>query len=314
MAQPGLREVTHETTVRAPAGDVYQLIAGVANWPQLFPPTVHVEVLEQGAAEERIRIWATVNGDAKSWVSRRSLDREALRIDFRQEVSAAPVAAMGGAWVIEPISADECRVRLLHDYRAVDDDPAGLTWIDQAVDRNSRSELIALKANAELMTGAQDRLLSFEDTVRIDGSAKDVYDFLNEAQHWQQRLPHVARVDFQEPSPGLQLLEMDTRTKDGSTHTTKSVRVCFPNERIVYKQITLPALMTLHTGRWVLEEDGDGVRATSQHTVVINSERITEVLGAEADLARAREFVRNALGANSRATLGLAKDHAEGLR
>ena len=27
------------------------------------------------------------------------------------------------------------------------------------------------------------------------------------------------------------LLEMDTRTKDGSTHTTKSVRVCFPHRR-----------------------------------------------------------------------------------
>ncbi|MFJ9840739.1 aromatase/cyclase [Kitasatospora sp. NPDC101155] len=314
MPQSGTREVAHEITVRACAADVYEFIAGVANWPRIFPPTVHVEHLEQSATEERIRIWATANGEAKNWVSRRTLDREALRIEFRQEVSTPPVAAMGGTWIIEPLSAGECRIRLLHDYRAVDDDQAGLAWIDEAVDRNSRSELAALKMNVELAAAGADLLLSFEDSVRVEGSAKDVYDFLNEAQHWQERLPHVARVDFQETSPGLQLLEMDTRTKDGSTHTTKSVRVCFPDERIVYKQITLPALMTLHTGRWELVEDGDGVTVTSQHTVVINPDRITEVLGAEADLARAREFVRNALGANSRATLGLAKDHAEGLR
>jgi aromatase len=90
---------------------------------------------------------------------------------------------MGGTWLIEPISEGESRVRLLHDYRAVDDDPGNLAWIEQAVDRNSRSELAALKTSVELATGpAGDLMLSFEDTVRIDGAAKDVYDFINEAQ------------------------------------------------------------------------------------------------------------------------------------
>ena len=78
---------------------------------------------------------------------------------------------MGGTWIIEPLSADESRVRLLHDYRAVDDDPERLAWIEQAVDRNSRSELAALKANVELATGSADLVLTFEDTVAIKGSA-----------------------------------------------------------------------------------------------------------------------------------------------
>jgi aromatase len=242
------------------------------------------------------------------------LDPDALRIDFRQEVPAPPVAAMGGAWVIEPLSERESRVRLLHDYRSVDDDPAGLEWIDQAVDRNSRSELAALKANIEQLAGAADELLlSFTDTVRIDGSAKDVYEFLNEAQLWTDRLPHVSRVDLTEDVPGLQVLEMDTRTKDGSTHTTRSVRVTFPHDRIVYKQVVVPALMTLHTGYWLLEEDGDGTSATSQHTVVINADNIAKVLGEQAGVPEAREFVRTALSGNSRATLGHAKEYAERL-
>jgi len=313
MKQLGHREVEHQVTVNAPAAAVYRLIAEVQNWPRIFPPTVYVDHVERSGQHERIRIWATANGAAKNWTSCRVLDPGGLRIEFRQEVSTPPVAAMGGTWLIEPISGVESRVRLQHDYRAVDNDPESLAWIEEAVDRNSQSELAALKASAELTAGsADDLMLSFEDTVQIDGAAKDVYDFINEAQLWKERLPHVARVSLTEDVPGLQILEMDTRTKDGSTHTTKSVRVCFPHSKIVYKQITVPALMTVHTGYWLLADDGDGVAATSQHTVLINTANITKILGADAGVPAAREFIRNALSTNSRATLGYAKEYAEG--
>jgi aromatase len=315
MNQLGHREVEHQVTVSAPAATVYRLIAEVENWPQIFPPTVYVDRVEHSGQTERIRIWATANGVAKNWTSARLLDPAGRRIEFRQEVSTPPVAAMGGTWLIEPISAGESRVRLQHDYLAVDNDPGSLSWIEEAVDHNSRSELAALKDAAEMIAGAADDLmLSFEDTVQIDGTGKDVYDFINEAQLWQERLPHVARVSLTEDTPGLQILEMDTRTKDGSTHTTKSVRVCFPHSKIVYKQITLPALMTLHTGYWRVADDGDRVSATSQHTVVINAANITKFLGEDAGVPKAREFIRNALSTNSRATLGHAKEYAEGRR
>jgi aromatase len=311
MSQPGHREVEHEIKVQAPATVIYQLIADVANWPQIFPPSVHVEYLERSGSHERIQIWATANDEAKTWTSRRELDPNALRVEFRQERSTPPVGAMGGTWIVEPISDGESHVRLLHDYRAVDEDPAKLEWIDKAVDRNSQSELGALKANAELLSGSTQLLLTFEDSVRIDGSAKDVYDFINEAHLWSERLPHVAKVSLQEDTAGLQLLEMDTRTNDGSVHTTKSVRVTFPHERIAYKQIQVPALMTLHTGLWTFTETDHGVTATSRHTVVINEGTISTVLGADAGVEDARTFVRNALSANSLATLDHAKNYAE---
>ncbi|MFF7475313.1 SRPBCC family protein [Streptomyces sp. NPDC008092] len=308
------RQVEHTITVEAPAAAVYRLIAEVENWPRIFPPTIYVDHVERGAGEERIRIWATANGEAKNWTSRRTLDPENLRITFRQEVSTPPVAAMGGTWIIEPLSETSSRVRLLHDYRAVDDDPEGLKWIDEAVDRNSRSELAALKTNVELAHASEEITFSFEDTVQIAGAAKDAYDFVNEAGLWVERLPHVASVRFSEDTPGLQTLEMDTRAKDGSTHTTKSYRVVFPHHRIAYKQVTLPALMTLHTGYWTFTENAGGVAATSQHTVVLNTANIAAILGPDATVADAREYVRGALSTNSRATLGHAKDYAENKR
>lgn len=314
MSEPATRQVEHTITVAAPAQAVYALIAEVGNWPRIFPPTLYVDQVERSGDSERIRIWATANGVAKNWTSRRVLDPRNLRVAFRQEVSAPPVAAMGGDWIIEPLSPGESRVRLLHDYRAVDDDLESLAWIDRAVDRNSRSELSALKENVERAHASQDVTFSFEDTVRISGSAKDAYDFINEAHLWSERLPHVATVRLTEDEPGLQVLEMDTRAKDGSTHTTKSYRVCFPHHRIAYKQITLPALMSLHTGIWTFLEDAGGVAATSQHTVVLNTANIAAVLGASATVEEAREYVRTALSTNSLATLNHAKAYAEGRR
>ncbi|MDT9687561.1 aromatase/cyclase [Streptomyces sp. P9(2023)] len=315
MPEKAGREVEHEITVSAPAKDVYRLLAEVENWPRLFPPSVYVDVLERDGSLERIRIWATANGEAKNWTSIRELDPDGLRIEFRQEVSAPPVASMSGTWIVEPQGDNTSRLRLLHEYRAIDDDPEGLAWIDEAVDRNSRAELPSVKAGLEEVTRAAELTLSFVDTVTVDGSAKDLYDFVNEADRWTERLPHVSEVKLTEDTPGLQVLRMETLTKDGSAHTTESVRVCFPHRKIAYKQTTLPALMNLHTGYWLFEEGADGVtRASSQHTVVLNAENITKVLGSDATVAEARAFIRDALGNNSRATLERAKDYAQARR
>lgn len=301
----------HEITVSAPADRVYAFIADVQKWPQLFGPTVHAEQVEQDGQSEQIRIWATANETVKTWTSRRQLDPAARTIAFRQERSQHPVGGMGGLWAIEPLTEDECHVRLAHDYFAATGEPADLDWIAKAVDRNSTQELQALKSAAEADDSRT--MLTFADTVDVDGSAADVYDFINEAHLWEKRLPHVLRVNLQEDQPGLQILEMDTRAGDGSVHTTKSVRLCQPHHRILYKQVVLPGLLTLHTGRWLIEEHGPSrVSVTSEHTIRIDESRISDIMGADADLAAAQSFVRRALSGNSLATLNHAKSFAEG--
>jgi aromatase len=305
-------ETEHGITVAAPARVVYDLIADVGNWPRIFPPTVHVDHAERGETEERIRIWATANGEPKGWTSRRYLDAEKMRVRFRQEVSQPPVAAMGGEWLIEPLSGGETRVRLTHDFEAVGDDPEQVAWILKAIDRNSDAELGALKSAAEQHSADEDLLLTFEDTVRVDGVAKDVYDFIYDAKQWQSRLPHVARVALQEDTPNVQLLEMDTSTADNGVHTTKSVRICFPADRIVYKQIQTPPLMAVHTGQWTFGSEDGATVITSAHTVVIKPDAITAVLGQQATVKDARKLIREALGRNSTTTMQHAKAYAEG--
>jgi aromatase len=324
MAESAVHRTRHGIEVEAGAEEVYRLVARAEGWPHIFPPSVHVERLDQGGSEdeagagrarwERLRIWAFANGEVRSWTSRRELLPEEGRIVFRQEVSSAPVAAMGGEWIVEEDGEGHSTVTLLHDFRVVDDDADAVAWVRRAVDTNSTAELESLKRAAETLAAEPGVLLEFEDAVEIAGDGADVHEFLFRADRWEERLPHVSRLVLTEPGPELQTVEMDTEAADGSVHTTRSVRVSFAPDRLVYKQTQVPALMAAHTGRWtVAPAAGGAVRAASGHTVVLRPERIAEVLGSRATLDDARRLVRGALGRNSRTTLELAKEYAERL-
>lgn len=302
----------HAITVQAPADVVYGILADVTAWPHVFGPTIFVDRVDETESDEWIRMWATANDQVKAWTSRRILDPRVRRIRFRQEVSQPPVAAMSGEWIIDELGDDGTRVRLTHAFRAVGDDPEKVDWIHRAVERNSGVELAALRDAAERHDELAALRLSFEDHVDVAGHAGDVYEFLYAADRWAQRLPHVARVELTEDSPNVQLLEMDTLTADGGRHTTRSVRICFPGELIVYKQLQTPALMAAHTGRWSVRPTATGTRIVSEHTVVIRPEAIASVLGDSATVADASTFVRTALSRNSTATMLHAKAYAEG--
>ncbi|MGW8777250.1 aromatase/cyclase [Streptomyces sp. NPDC055796] len=314
MAAERVHRSVHETEVAAPAGVVYGLIADPVRWPLYFPPNVYVERLEFDGASERLRMWATANGRVKSWTSRRVLDAAARRIEFRQEVPAAPLSAMTGTWIVEPLGAERSRLVLLHDFSVAGDRAEDVEWVERATDTNSRAELANLARLGERWGGLDDLVMSFEDTVRVDAPPELVYAFLERAEQWPRLLPHVARLELTEPEelPGVQVMAMDTLTADGSAHTTESVRVCFPAAgRIVYKQTRTPALMSAHTGVWTVTGGAYGSTVTSQHGVVLREEAVAGVLGASADLAAARRYVREALGRNSTATMTYAKQYAE---
>ncbi|MEU5811757.1 aromatase/cyclase [Streptomyces sp. NPDC047718] len=312
MSAERVHRTTHEVTIDAPAGVVYGLLADATAWPLYFTPNVHVERLEFDGTRERLRMWATANGQVKSWVSRRTLDPVERRIDFRQEVPASPLESMGGSWTVEPRGASACRLVLLHDYTVAGDAAEDVAWVERATDSNSRTELANIKKLAEDWERLDELVMSFEDSVHVDGPAEHVYAFLHHVRDWPELVPHVSRLDVTEPEPGVQVMSMDTLTADGSAHTTESVRICFPHaRRIVYKQTATPLLMSAHTGEWSLVEDAGGVTVTAQHSVVLRAENIARVLGAEAGVAECRRYVREALGRNSTATLNLAKAHAE---
>ena len=308
MAESRQQTTVHSRVISAPARVVYDLVAEVTRWPAIFEPSLHVHHLTFAEHTERFQLWALVNGQVKTWTSRRARDSRQLHISFTQERTQPPFASMGGKWRFRPLPGNRSEVLLIHHFTVVD--AASLDAVTTAVGNNSEKELAALGRLAELGHPVADVVFSFEDTVRLDGAAADAYRFVHRSDEWPQRLPHVSRVVLREDPPDVQDMEMDTVTTDGAVHTTRSIRLCFPAERIVYKQLVPPALLFGHSGEWTFSAGPDGATATARHTVAINPAAITTVLGTNQTLGDARDFLRAALGANSRATLAQASCYA----
>ncbi|MEU0505722.1 aromatase/cyclase [Nocardia sp. NPDC005998] len=301
--------MSHSRVVQAPPEIVYALVADVTKWPVIFAPSVLVRHLHRGPDDERFRLWATVNGEVKNWTSRRVLDAAQRRIVFEQERSQAPIASMGGSWSIREIDSGTTKVTLDHRFTVVDG--ADRNVVAGAVDRNSETELAALARIAELGHPVEDVVHTFEDTVTLDISAAEAYDFVYHSERWPEHVPHVGRIELTEDAQGVQLMEMDTVTEGGIPHTTKSVRVCSSNERIDYKQLLPPTMLFGHSGAWEFTDGPDGAVVTARHTVAINPTAAREILGATTDLADARAYLTDALSTNSRNTLRCAVRYAE---
>ncbi|MCU1470894.1 MAG: cyclase/dehydrase [Glaciihabitans sp.] len=305
-------EVSHRIDVDAPADAIYRIVADVTQWPLYFPPTVRAERISGDDTDERIRIWALANGELRVWDSHRVLDPAEYRVRFAQAHPRDLVAEMGGAWTVLPGPDGRSTVVLDHFYRATGDDQEILARITSAVDTNSRSELAHLKQSAEGSVDEQGLLLDFSDSLTVNGSLEAAYDFIYAAGEWPERLPHVVRLTVDEAVAGLQVMEMDTRSPDGSVHTTRSGRVCLPPQRIVYKQTVLPPALRAHSGEWHFEPGADGtVTVTSRHQVILDPDGIAKLPNPPATMAAARQAVQHALGTNSRATMDRLRDFVE---
>ncbi|MFF3941626.1 aromatase/cyclase [Streptomyces phaeofaciens] len=311
MAAERVHTTAHHVDVAAPAGVIYDLIADATRWPWYLPHSVHVEQLDFDGRSERLRMWATAGGQVRSWTSHRRLSPRGRRITFRRESPDAFAKSLLGTWIVEEVDARRSRLTLLYDVVVEDGGPAGAARAEETVDCGSRRELDSLSRIAERWSRLDELTLVFEESVRVRGGAELVYDFLYRVADWPERIPHVSRLDVTEVEPGVQVMSRDTTTADGSTHTTESVRVCFPHAgRIVHKQTVTPALLTAHTGEWSVVPDESGVTVTALHSVVLREENIEAVLGPGATVADARRHVRESLGRDSLATLELAKRHA----
>ncbi|WP_236726221.1 aromatase/cyclase [Streptomyces sp. NBRC 110465] len=297
----------HVTELAAPAERAYGLIEDVGRWPLLFAPCIWSQELERTEDVQRIRLWAVVGLQVRSWTSRRVLDPAGRRIEFAQEDPAPPLTSMTGHWTFE--DGPPGRLELGHRWSTVDR-PGAAERIAAALDANSDAEIAALRTWAERTEEPDSLILSFSDHGTVDAPAADVHAFLYRADRWPRHLPHVAGVDLEtvpaDDTTGgadVQTMDMQTSSADGSTHSTQSVRLCFGTERIVYKQTTPPRGLLAHSGEWLVTRGPDTTRVTARHTVAVDPAAVEDIFGAGTTVARAKERARDIIGANSRATL-----------
>ena len=309
MPTPGKYTVEEEITADAPVEVLRELITDVERWPQLHRPAVHAEFLERKDDEALIQHWA-VTGDrsVRTWKARRWIEED--RIVVAHEPAEKPLASVGGEWVFTPAGGGRTLVTMRHEFVLHDDDARLAAAQSESMRRGARAYLDTLKYAAEARDELAELIISFEDPLFIAGSIEDVYAYLYEADKWPERIPHVARLVMEETTSGIQFFDMDTVSADGSAHTTRSVRVCLPYGKIVYKQTQPPKTMHAHTGHWVFTETPEGVIASARHTATIRTEGL-HLLGEGTTVQGARKYLRKILSANSMGNLRLAKEYAE---
>ncbi|MER5732999.1 SRPBCC family protein [Streptomyces sp. NPDC002138] len=299
--------------VAAPAGVVYGLLADAVRWPLLLPSPVHVERMDFDGEQERLRLWDVSGDRVRSFHVRRVLRPHARAVDFEQEDTARLGMPVSGTWTVEPQGDTASLVtlsqrRTLVGLPAAESERSRREWQTEA-----DAQLAHLKESAERWERMDQLLLSFEDSVHVQGSAELVYDFLYRIGDWSGSVPHVEWSSVIEDVPGVQVAVMDTcAAPGGETVSTRAVRLCFPSAgRIVHKELVTPELIAAHSGEWSLVPDEDGVRVVCAQQVMLSEEAVGRVLGEGTSLAEARRYVRAWLGRASEEVLGLAKWHAQ---
>ncbi|WP_331748833.1 MULTISPECIES: aromatase/cyclase [unclassified Streptomyces] len=308
MPAERMRCAQHDVVIAAPAGVVYGLVADAAHWPRYFPSVVHVEQLEFDGRQARHRLWDIAEGRVRSWTTRLVFSSDLRRVDFWQEQSEQPLTSMHGSWTVEAIDDRRTRLTLSRTFTVARDDPESAAWAEHTLDTTTRLDLAGVRCHAQHWSDLDELVLSFEDSVRVDGPSELAYDMLYRIRDWPRFLPQVAHIDVREDPPGVQLVRAQTQEADHlPARTTEAVRICFPHAgRIVFKRTLPPGPLAAHTGEWSVLPDTTGVTVTAQHRAVLDPD-----LCPGTDTAQVRRQVRESLGRESEAALQLAKRHAE---
>ncbi|WP_329016530.1 SRPBCC family protein [Micromonospora rifamycinica] len=297
--------VQHTVPVTAPAPLVFDLLADLGSWPHFHGPSVHAEPIGVDGHGQRFRHWWVIDDHTvRTWEASWQFAREQLRIGYEFAPHQPGAAGVRGSWTVHPSSDTTAQVRW--EQTVVGEgshDAAG-------AEREMRELLDAVRSAAEHDEERRDLVVDFEDPLFVAGPVEAAYEYLYEADKWPERIPHVSRLVLEEKVPNIQFFDMDTHTPDGSPHTTRSVRICLPNHRILYKQIHLPKLLDGHTGHWSFTPTREGFILGARHTAVIKPSALS-ILGPDTTVLDARRYLRRVLSANSMSNLRLAKAYAE---
>ncbi|MFE9812644.1 SRPBCC family protein [Streptomyces sp. NPDC005227] len=272
MSGERVRRLVHSAEVAAPAEAVYALLANAVRGPLYSPGVLHVERMDADGDRERLRVWEHSGGGVRCSLWARVAHPQERRIEFWQLRGEAPITSMAGQWTIQEAAGGRSVVSVLHEF-TVAGDPLGAEAVRAAlaVKDNARSTLRSVRRIARSTGGWRQRVLTFQESLRVQGPGEVVYDFLYRATDWAGRVPQVRHVDVSEVSPGVQAVNYRLRLPDRTERATSSLRLCFPHAgRIVYKQTTPWAPVAAHTGEWSVLPDEHGVRVIAEHTVLLD--------------------------------------------
>lgn len=140
MAEPRIFTVRHSVRVPAAPERVYQFVAHVETWPEVFDDIESVNRLGFDGVGERIRF----HGREGCWTSVRETNPKRLQVRFRRADLTRPLVSLGGLWLVLP-KGDGALVVLDHYYRVAGDDPRAAERVEAEIGAVSTAMLTALR-------------------------------------------------------------------------------------------------------------------------------------------------------------------------
>lgn len=302
----------HTVAVECTPEAAFELALNVKRWPQVFPPCLDAEVLDETDSSQTISLIAKANDRVFAWQSTRQIDRSGLRISFCQAKPSPLVSFMKGAWSFAPRDKS-CVITLSHEFE-VKDDVEGLVdgvatreqataFMRQSVEDNSTRELAAFKDELERDLWRHE----FSESMIIDHSKTAIYHLLRDAAAWPWLLPHCDDLEMLYEDEQYQEFQMKVQA-GGQEETIRSVRLLLP-DRIEYFQPAPPPALREHRGYWTLRQTADGVEVTSWHAVVLAPD-----FWRDCSRQEAKHKVEAAINRNSLGTMEAILNKLEGFK
>lgn len=155
-----MEHTEHTITVEAPQSVVWDVLADVENYSNLFTVTQSSTIVEEAPGYQIARLVVDVSGEIQSWTTRRDLDHELGTISFQQLQTASLVEHMGGEWRAFAFGPERTQLVVTHDFAARQEGEDGKVagkythqeaheMVAGAVERNSVSHLAVMRDEAE---------------------------------------------------------------------------------------------------------------------------------------------------------------------
>jgi polyketide cyclase/dehydrase/lipid transport protein len=160
MSELRIWTARHTIRVAAPPKRAFELVANVDRWPRLVGTLDGVEHLGFDGVCERVRFAKQVGGVARDLTMVRELNPKRMQVRFRQVDCLAPLASMGGIWLVLPKGLG-VMVAIDHYFRVLDNSPVTAANVEVDIAEESTKMLTALRETLEF----DDIVASYSDRV-----------------------------------------------------------------------------------------------------------------------------------------------------
>ncbi|MFJ4185073.1 SRPBCC family protein [Kitasatospora sp. NPDC089509] len=300
------RNSVHSVTVDAPPEAVFDLVADTDQHRRIFGSVIHTAREQQSESRDRVERWSwdRASDSVRSWQASRELDRAAGRIAFTHENPPVGLGAVSGEWVFRTNGAGATEVELRHEFSPVSG--AG-DEVAAQLDRGVTAQLEQLRTFVESRADRDELEVSYEAQLLIDEPVEDIYGYFHDADRWNERIPHCLSASAKQDADGVQIVVMDVQVPSGALHTTKQARVCYPDEKIVWRQLEgLPPLDDMLYGYMLFEQTPEGVLVRTGQTELLKR---TGVAKRGWSVEEAKEHVAEVRGGRNLDSLRSAQEY-----